>query len=165
MSLTRVIKHLLAPQWIADRAFPKTTLAAVENAVRESESRHSGEIRFAVEAGLNLWLLLHGRAPRNRAIEIFSRLRVWDTEHNSGVLVYVQLVDRQIEIVADRGINGKVKPQEWEAICRRMEAAFRAGRYEEGALAGIREITALLARHFPPGERNPDELPDRPVVL
>jgi hypothetical protein len=165
MSIKRIIKHLLAPQWIATRAFPKATLAAVENAVRESESRHRGEIRFAVEAGLNLWLLLHGRTPRNRAIEIFSQLRVWDTAHNSGVLVYVQLVDRKIEIIADRGINSKVKPAEWEAICRRMETAFRGGRYEEGALAGIREITALLAQHFPPGETNPDELPDKPVVL
>lgn len=165
MNLKRIIKHLLAPQWIANRAFPKATLTAIENAVHESESRHSGEIRFAVEAGLNLWLLLHGRTPRNRAIEIFSRLRVWDTEHNSGVLVYVQLVDRRIEVVADRGINGKVKPQEWEMICRRMEAAFRAGRYEEGVLAGILEITALLASHFPPGEANRDELPDKPVVL
>lgn len=165
MSLTRVIKHLLAPQWIANRAFPKTTLDAVERAIRDSERQHSGEIRFAVEAGLNLWLLLHGRTPRNRAIEMFSKMRVWDTEHNSGVMVYVQLVDRRIEIVADRGINRKVQPQEWGAICRRMETAFRVGRYEAGVLAGIREITALLAQHFPPGERNPDELPDKPVVL
>ncbi len=165
MDLKRIIKHLLAPQWIANRAFPKATLVAIENAVRESEGRHSGEIRFAVEAGLNLWLLLHGRTPRNRAIEMFSQLRVWDTEHNSGVLIYVQLVDHCIEVIADRGINNKVKPREWEAICLRMEAAFRDGRYEEGVLAGIREITALLARHFPPGETNRDELPDSPVVL
>lgn len=165
MSLKRIIKHLLAPQWIANRAFPKATLAAIENAVRESESRHSGEIRFAVEAGLNLWLLLHGRTPRNRAIEIFSQLRVWDTEHNSGVLIYVQLVDRRIEIVADRGINRKVMQEQWNAVCGRMEMAFRAGRYEDGAIAGIREITALLARHFPPGAVNPDELPDKPAIL
>ena len=104
-------------------------------------------------------------APRERAIEVFSRLRVWDTAHNRGVLIYIQLVDRDIEIVADRGINAKVEQREWEEICHRMESAFRAGRFEAGALEGIREITALLARHFPPRDTNPDELPDRPVVL
>lgn len=165
MNLKRIARHLLAPQWIANRAFPKTTLNAIEDAIQASERLHSGEIRFAVEAGLNLWLLLHHRAPRNRAIEMFSKLRVWDTEHNSGIMIYVQLVDRRIEIVADRGINGKVPPQQWEAICRKMETAFRNGRYEAGVLAGIREITALLALHFPPDSRNADELPDRPVIL
>lgn len=165
MSLKRIVGHMLAPQWVVYRAFPKRTLAAVEKAIRESEKLHDGEIRFAVEAGLNLWLLLHGRTPRRRAIEMFSQLRVWDTEHNSGVLIYVQLVDRRIEIVADRGIAAKVKQGEWDAICRRMEAAFRERRYEEGVLAGIREVTALLAQHFPPAAVNRDELPDRPVIL
>lgn len=165
MNLKRIIKHLLAPHWLAYRAFPKSTLDAIENAIRDSERHHSGEIRFAVEAGLDLWPLLHDQTPRNRAIEMFSKLRVWDTEHNSGVMVYVQLTDRRIEIIADRGINRRVQPQEWEAICRRMEIAFRDTRYEAGVIAGIREITALLAQHFPPGKRNSDELPDRPVVI
>ncbi|MBI3937536.1 MAG: TPM domain-containing protein [Betaproteobacteria bacterium] len=165
MSLKRIVRHMLAPQWVVNRAFPKRTLAAVEKAIRESEKLHDGEIRFAVEGGLNLWLLLHGRTPRRRAIEMFSQLRVWDTGHNSGVLIYVQLVDRRIEIVADRGIAAKVKQVEWDAICRRMEAAFRERCYEEGVLAGIREVTALLAQHFPPASVNPDELPDQPVML
>src|SRR5262245_9498762 len=104
MDLQRILKHLIAPQWIVDRKFPAATMQAIEAAVRESERLHDGELRFAVEGGLNLWLLLHGRTPRARAIEIFSQLRVWDTENNSGVLIYVQVVDRRIEIVADRGI-------------------------------------------------------------
>lgn len=165
MSLKRITKHLLAPQWIVRRAFSKAVLKRIEAAVKASETLHEGELRFAVEAGLDLLPLLRGVTPRQRALELFSQLRVWDTERNCGVLIYLQLVDRRIEIVADRGINRKVTQQEWDIICRGMEAAFRDGRYEEGVLAGIREITALLARHFPPGEANPDELPDRPVVL
>jgi uncharacterized membrane protein len=109
--------------------------------------------------------VLRGQSARERATEVFSNLRVWDTAHNSGVLIYVQLVDRRIEIVADRGINAKVPQPEWDAICRRMEAAFRESRYEGGALTAIGEITALLARHFPPHGDNPDELSDKPVVL
>jgi uncharacterized membrane protein len=145
--------------------FPAATMRVIENAVRDSERMHDGELRFAVEGGLNLWLLLNGRTPHARAIEMFSQLRVWDTEHNSGVLIYVQVVDRRIEIVADRGINAKVEQRQWDAIARRMEAGFRAQRYEASVIEGLREITALLAQHFPPAGANPDELPNVPVVL
>ena len=161
----RILSHLFAPQWIVYRAFPRGALERIEAAIRDSEKLHDGELRFAVEAGLDLLPLLRGLSPRQRAIEVFSQLRVWDTEHNSGVLIYLQLVDRDIEIVADRGISARVEQHEWEAICRRMESAFRARRFEAGVLEGVAEITALLARHFPPRGANPDELPDRPVVL
>jgi len=165
MDIKRIIKHLFAPPWAVTRMFPAAAMKAIENAIRESERSHDGELRFAVEGGLKLWLLLHGRTPRARAIEVFSQLRVWDTEHNSGVLIYVQTVDRHIEIIADRGINAKVEQRQWEAIAGRMQTEFRAQRYEAGALEGMREITALLAQHFPPTGANPDELPDAPVVL
>ena len=165
MDIKRIIKHLIAPRWAVTRMFPAAVMKAIENAIRESERSHDGELRFAVEGGLKLWLLLHDRTPRARAIEIFSQLRVWDTEHNSGVLIYVQTVDRHIEIIADRGINAKVEQRQWEAIAGRMQAEFRAQRYEAGVIEGMREVTALLARHFPPTGANPDELPDAPVVL
>jgi uncharacterized membrane protein len=127
--------------------------------------KHDGELRFAVEGGMHLASLWRGQSPRGRAIELFSQLRVWDTEHNSGVLIYVQLVDRTIEIVADRGINTKVAQGSWDEICRRMESAFRRGQFEQGTLAAIDEVTALLARHFPAAGPNPNELPDKPLVL
>ena len=165
MRLKRIVKHLLTPRWMAYRTFPRAALKRIEEAIRLSEQAHGGELRFAVEAGLDLALLRKGVSSRQHAREVFSRLGVWDTEHNSGVLIYVQLVDRRIEIVADRGISEKVGQETWDAICRRMEAAFRAGQFEGGALGGIEEITTLLARHFPPRGRNPDELPDSPVVL
>ena len=165
MDFARLLRHLAAPPWVARRAFPRATLDRVEQAIRESERLHDGELRFAVEAGLGLGLLARGVTPRERAGEVFASLGVWNTAHNSGVLIYVQAVDRRIEIVADRGIRATVAQPEWDAICRRMEEAFRAGRHEQGALDGVREITALLARHFPASGDNPDELPDRPALL
>jgi uncharacterized membrane protein len=165
MRAKRLLKHFFTPHWIVHRAFPKATLARIERAIRESEDMHDGELRFAVEAGLHFLPLWKGLGPRQRAQQVFSQLGVWDTGHNSGVLIYVQLVDRRIEIVADRGISAKVRQESWDAICRRMEQEFRAGRFEEGVRHGIEEITALLARHFPPTGSNPDELPNRPVIL
>ena len=163
--MKRVLKHLFAPHWIRYRAFPRAALKRIETAIRESEKSHAAELRFAVEAGLHLVPLLRGVTPRQRAHQVFAELNVWDTAHNSGVLIYVQLMDRRIEILADRGISAKVGQHEWNAICRRMEDAFRAGRFEQGVLDGIREITALLGRHFPARGVNPNELPDQPVVL
>jgi len=165
MNLKRTFKHLLAPDWLVYRAFPRPALQRIAAAIRQSEAAHRGELRFAVEAGLPLVQLLRGVTPRQRARQVFAQLDVWDTEHNSGVLIYVQLMDRRIEILADRGISAKVGQHEWNAICRRMEDTFRERRFEQGVLDGIREITALLGRHFPPRGVNPNELPDKPVVL
>jgi uncharacterized membrane protein len=165
MDFARLLRHLAAPPWIARRAFPRAALDRIEQAIRESERLHEGELRFAIEAGLDLGLLARDVGPRERAGQVFASLGVWNTAHNSGVLIYVQAVDRRIEIVADRGISAKVAQAEWDAICRRMEDAFRAGRHERGVLDGIGEITALLARHFPARGDNPDELPDRPALL
>jgi hypothetical protein len=163
--MLRLIKHLLIPGWWAQRAFGGAVLTRVEAAVAQSERQHRGELRFAVEGGLDPRVLLKGMTSRQRAVEVFSQLRVWDTEENSGVLIYVQLIDRDIEIVADRGINARVAQAEWDAICTRMESEFRDGRFEAGALSAIDEITALLARHFPAREANPNELSDKPVLL
>jgi uncharacterized OsmC-like protein len=120
-------------------------------------------LRFALDADLTPAQLR--LTPRERALQVFAQLGVWDTEENSGVLIYVQLIDRDIEIVADRGIARRVQQAEWEAICRAMEEAFRRGAYEEGAIRAIESVTALLARHFPPGAANPNELPDKPAVI
>ena len=165
MKARRIFKHLFTPDWVSRRAFPRAALDRIQEAIRESEKSHDGELRFAVEAGLHFLPLLRGATPRQRALEVFSMLRVWDTERNSGVLIYVQLVDRRIEIVADRGITARVDQAAWNAICRRMEESFRGGRFEEGALQGLRAISQLLAQHFPPQGPNTNELPDQPVVL
>lgn len=164
--LARLGRNLLAGRWTVRRYFPSLALDAVEQAVRACESRHAGEIRFAVEASLPLGAVLAGVSPRDRAVEVFSQLRVWDTEHNNGVLIYLLLSEHDVEIVADRAVAGGRVPQaEWEACCQAMEAQFRAGAFEAGAIAGVEAVADVLARH-PPGR--PDvgnELPDRPVIL
>lgn len=165
MDARRILKHLFTPHWVVYRAFPRPALARIERAIRESEKTHDGELRFAVEPGLHVLPLLKGLGPRQRARQVFAQLGVWDTEHNSGVLIYVQLIDRRIEIIADRGINAKVHQAAWDEICRRMEQSFRGGQFEAGTLHGIEAVTALLARHFPSSGPHPDELSNRPVVL
>jgi len=163
--ILNIIKRLLMTSWWAQRAFGGGMLKRIEAAIAESEKKHRGELRFAVEGGFDPRALLKHITPRKRAIEVFPRLRVWDSAENCGVLIYVQLIDRDIEIVADRGISARVSQDEWNAICARMETAFREGHFEAGALTGINEVTALLARHFPAREADINELPDEPVVL
>ena len=165
MNLKRTAKHLVTPAWVVRRAFPGAALERIGQAIRASERTHTGELRFAIEASLHPGALLRGQSPRARAEEVFAQLRVWDTGANSGVLIYVQLVDRRIEIVADRGISEKVQQSEWNAICRGMETAFRERRFEQGALKAVARVTRLLEQHFPARGENPDELPDKPVVL
>ena len=161
----RWLKHLVARMG-AERHFPPATLDAIQHAIAASEHRHLGEICFAVEGGLPFGEVLANRAPRARAEAAFARLNVWNTEHNTGVLVYILVADHAIEIVADRGIAAKVDAAEWSAICALMQREFAVGEYEKGSLAGVAAITEVLVRHFPAnGGRNLDELPDRPVLL
>jgi uncharacterized membrane protein len=162
----RWIRHLFLDHLALARAFPRATLAAIERAISEQEKRHRGELRVAIEGGLPLPALVAGRTARERALEHFARLRVWDTEDNAGVLIYLLLADRRVEIVADRGIHALVGDTAWETICGAMQQEFAAGRFESGALSGLASVSDLLAQHFPaqPGE-NPNELPDAPLVL
>lgn len=140
-------------------------MTAVEQAIGKSEKLHRGEVRFAVEDSLDGMALFAGQSARERAIEVFSLLRVWDTEENNGVLIYLLLADHDIEIVADRGINAKVSADEWESICHAMEAALRRGELGAAVVAGVEEVSRLLARHYPPRPGDRNELADRPVRL
>lgn len=161
----RIWKHLVMTEWQVGRAFPRDTLTAIEQAIKASETAHVGEIRFAVEGALHSMALLRGQSPRERALEVFSHLRVWDTAHNNGVLIYLLLADRDVEIVADRGVHAKVGTHGWEPICRTMEAAFAQGNYQDGAVSGIQAVAQHLAKHFPARGSSGNELPDAPVVL
>ncbi len=161
----RYLRHLF-DLGAARRSFPASTLDAIQHAIHASETQHRGEIVFAVEGSLSLAHLWRGRSARDRAREVFSHLRVWNTEHNTGVLVYVLLAERAIEIVADRGIAAKVAQARWDEICVTMQQHFGAGEFERGAIAGIEAISAILVSAFPAdGSTDRDELPDRPVVL
>lgn len=165
MNAFRVIKHLFVPHWVVRRSFPKSTLAAIERTIATSEKQHGGELRFVVEGGMPPYELWHGHSARQRAVDLFSRLRVWDTDQNSGILIYVQWVDHAVEILADRGIAARVPQAEWNAVCRSMEAAFKRGDYRGGALAAIDRASQLLALHFPSSGGGHNELPDRPLML
>lgn len=163
-SLRRIARHLLSSPWRVRRAFPPATLQAIERAIAESERSHDAEIRFAIEGALHAVRLLRGQSPRDRALELFSLLRMWDTERRNGVLVYVLLADRSVEIIADRGAHARIDSTTWQEVCREMQAAFARGRFRDGAVNGIRAISRHLAQHFP-GRCEANELPDRPLVL
>jgi uncharacterized membrane protein len=167
MDWKRLVRHTFATRRQLRVAFPVQSLEAIERAIAASELTHSGEIRFAIEAALEPRDVWAGKPPRQRALEVFSALGVWDTEANNGVLIYLLLADRDVEIVADRGFNGKVGAAEWAAVCNVMEQDLRAGLYEAAAIDGVRAAGELLARHFRPlpGGRDEDELPNRPTVL
>lgn len=166
MNFTRIIRHLVTGQSAVNRTFPPATLTAIEQAIACSEATHGGEIVFAAEASLDLPLLLHNQSVRERAIDVFSLLRVWDTEHNNGVLIYFLLADRNVEIVADRGIHAKISQATWNVACEAMKTAFSQELFEQGVLAGIDAITLQLQQFFPPGTtRKESELHDKPVVL
>lgn len=164
MDTGRIFKHLLFANSQVTRAFPASVLAEIEKAVAASEASHSGEIRFVVEGALDGLPLFNGQSARDRAIELFSQLRIWDTEHNNGLLIYLLLADRAVEIVADRGIAAKVGALVWREVCRQMEAAFRQSSYQAGVIHGVQAVTRQLVRHFP-ADRHINELPDRPVVV
>jgi uncharacterized membrane protein len=167
MDWSRWFRHVLATRGALRRAFTVEALDAIEQAVAESELRHSGEIRVAIEGALEPGDVWHGKTPRERALEVFAALGVWDTEANNGVLIYVLLADHDVEIVADRGFNGLVSSAEWQAACEDMEREFRAGRFREGGVVGVEDVGMIIARHFPqlPGQRDEDQLPNRPRLL
>ena len=165
-TLIRILKHRWLDETDAQRALGTDTLRRIEKRVASSERAHTGELRVCVEAGLPLSYLWRGASARERAIAMFGKLRVWDTEHNNGVLIYLLLADHAIEIVADRGVARQVAPERWHQIIASLRQALREHRFEAGLTAAVDEVDALLARHFPlaDGEDNPNELPDAPVM-
>lgn len=164
--LSRLLRHRWFDETDTRRALGPQALARIEERIAQSEKRHSGEIRVCVEAGLPLSYLWRGAHARERAIAMFGKLRVWDTEANNGVLIYLLLAEHQIEIVADRGITRHVPPGHWESIVHGMRQEFRAGRFEAGLMQAVEAVEALMLQHFPQveGAANPNELPDRPYV-
>jgi uncharacterized membrane protein len=161
----RILRHLFTPFWLLKLRYPRPVLRQIEQRIAALEARHPGELRFVAEHALDLADLIAGVTPRERALEVFSHLRVWDTEHNNGVLVYVLHAEHAVEIVADRALARVVPQPAWDAICRKVEEHFRAGRHAEGALAAIDEVARLLDQHFPGARGDANELPDQPLLL
>ena len=165
MAIQRIIKHLITGSMAVRAAFPAHSLNAIEQAIHEAEAKHAGQVRFAVEASLDFDALWRNQTASERAIDMFSQLRVWDTEHNNGVLIYLLLADRDVEIVADRGIHTKLGKAGWEEICLEMESAFRLGKFEMGVIKGIHAVSGHLQRYFPKKTTSVNELSDKPIIL
>ena len=165
VAIKRWFLHTFMPPWRWRLAFPAAVLNAIELAVKQSERQHCGELRFAIENTIAPSLVWRGMSARQRATDVFSNLRVWDTEENSGVLVYLLLADREVHIVADRGIAKRVPQTEWDAVAQAMQKAFQLGDYPGGSLEGIERITTMLAAHFSPCADNPNELSNKPVII
>jgi uncharacterized membrane protein len=165
MNIKRILRHLVMTHRHVNRVFPRHTLNAIEQAIKASETAHVGEIRFVVEGALDGAPLFKGQSARERAIDVFSQLRIWDTEHNNGVLIYLLLADRDVEIIADRGIHAKAGSREWDSICRKMETAFKQANFEGGVISGIQAVTQHLTKHFPAAGNHRNQLPDKPVVM
>lgn len=162
----RLLRHRWLDEDDARRTLGAGALERIERRVRDSERGHDGEIRICVEAGLPLSYLWRGLSAHDRALTLFGKLRVWDTERNNGVLIYLLLAEHRIEIVADRGLSRHVDAATWQRIVDAMGASFRAGRFEEGLNAAIDAVDALLRQHFAlaPGAVSPNELPDAPLL-
>ena len=166
MKLGRALRHLFATHWSTHRRFTARVLSDVETTIAQVESQHAGEIRFVVETALHPAALWRDLAPRQRALQVFAHLGVWDTLHNNGVLIYVLLADRAVEILADRGLAAQVQQSEWDQICREMERHYRAGDFSRGSVAGVQHVGRLLQRHFPRSRSaGANELPNQPVLL
>ena len=165
MELGRFWRHVVMTPWKAARRFPVTTMDRLQREIAEQEGRHRGEVCFVVEAELTTGQLWRGLSSRERAKQVFAAEGIWNTEENTGVLLYVLLAEHKVEIVADRSIDRRVEAGAWQRIVDDMDAHFRAGRFEEGALEGIRAVSGLLAQHFPAEGARRNELGDRPVVL
>jgi uncharacterized membrane protein len=163
--IIRFVKHIFSHPWQAKRQFSAAALQNIEQAIKASEKKHAGEIRFIVETGLHPLEILCKKTPKKRAIELFGHLNVWDTEHNNGVLIYLLLADRDVEIVADRGIHQHVGHAGWENICHDMEVQFRKGEFEAGVLQGIAEISAELQKHFPQNGVSRNEVSNKPHIF
>ncbi len=163
--LKRILRHALSTRFHARRAFPPLIIEHITAKIAEVERTHSGEIVFAVEAHLDPVDLLRNKSARQRALELFSSLRVWDTEANNGVLIYVLLADRDVELVADRGVDIHVGREVWNEVCRKMEDCFRACDYEGGVFLAIEEVSSHLARHFPKNPEDINKLSNKPVMI
>jgi uncharacterized membrane protein len=165
MGIKRIGKHLLEYRWRVRRIFTPKVLDDIERAIKLTEATHSGQVRFVVEGALDGRPLFRDQSARDRALDIFAHLRIWDTAHNNGVLIYLLLADRKVEIVADRGIDAKVGATGWQRICAAMETDFKAGNFEAGVIRGIGAVAKQLAAYFPPQPGELNELPDAPVVM
>lgn len=162
---TRALRHLTTTRIAGKRAFPTTTLNAIQSAIAEGEAVHRAEMRLIVEPSLDICEILTGMTSRQRASELFTLYRIWDTEENCGVLIYINLADHQVEIIADRGLTRLIPAEDWQRACKKMTDGFAQGNYHDSVIDGITHLNTLMQRHFPEGDSQPDQLSNQPIML
>ena len=163
--MKRLLQNIFGGWFRLSRWFPAATLTRIRDVIAEGERHHAGEICFAVEARYSFWSVLHGLQTRQRANQVFSMLRVWDTQDNSGVLLYLHLAERRVELIADRGIAARVDAAQWQTICEEFSKDVAIGSADVAVLMCIAKINTLLSLHFPAENDNPQELSNEPVIL
>lgn len=165
MTRSRFFRHLFTTSAAGRSVFPPDALRAIEACISEGETCHDAEVRLIIEHSLPVSLVLKKVSPRQRAIELFSRYRIWDTERNSGILIYVNLADRKVEIIADRGVDRLVAAVEWQALCQTVTRGFAKGAFLESMLAALAQLNAMLRERLPSRGDHPNQLPDKPLVI
>ncbi len=163
--LKRALRHLFTTNRAGRKVFPEATLQAIQDVITEGEKLHRAEVQLIVEPSLPLSEIWEGTSSRERAIELFSLHRIWDTEENSGILIYIDLADHQVEIIADRGISHIASSEEWHLVCQTMIRGFAQGIYHDSVIAAIKLLNNILRAHLPDIEGQPNQLPNRPVIL
>jgi len=164
-ALTRCLRHMFTTGFAVRRAFPKPTLEAIQASIASGEKIHRAQVRLAIEPALALPDLLHGMSARQRARDLFAHYRIWDTEENCGILIYINLADHKVEILADRAVGRALGANEWRQICNTMTQGFSEGKFHESTLAGLQQLNNLLGTNFPSSGSTSNELSNRPLIL
>jgi uncharacterized membrane protein YgcG len=164
-TLSRILRHLYTTSATARRLFPPASLKAIQSMIAKGETLHRAEVRLVIEPSLSIQAVLNGTSSRDRALELFSQYGIWDTEENCGVLIYIELADHKVEIVADRAVSRLVGDTEWQDICQTMTNGFARGIYGDSVMAALEKLNALLHTRFPDNDSRSNQLPDRPVML
>lgn len=162
-SLARLFRQLIFVPCLHNTWLTKEVKNRLTDAISEAEQGHQGEIRLIIENHLPI-----GSAYRqdslSRAVDLFGLYKVWDTSHNTGILVYVNLCEHSLQIIADRGIDGKAH-NDWQALCDQALTKFKQKQFEQGLTELIAHLGKILNTHYPSDDISGNELPNRPIYL
>ncbi len=165
--LIRLLKNIFINRWLVRFYFTQKDLQRIEDAITQSEAQHYAEIQVAIESHIPVQDVFRKKTAKQCAIEAFAKLHVWDTKENSGVLIYLLLTDRSIEIIADRGIHQTLGTSYWEKINSETVEYFKKKQYTDGILHAMEQISLEMKRLFPldKNKKNDDELSNKVIIL
>ena len=161
----RALKHLTSTAAAGRRAFPAPSLKEIQEAIAQGELVHSAEVRLIVEVAHGIDAVFNDIGNRERALALFAQYGIWDTEENCGVLIYVNLAEHAVEIVADRNVGRRIKATEWQAICQTMTQGFGVGAFHESTLVALNALNELLRQHFPSTGARPNQLSNDALIV